>query len=116
MSPDPLWACTETRTRTQCTHTVHTHSTHTKYTHTVHTHSALTQYIDTVRVHAHSTHTQYAHKVHTHSTHTQYTHTQELELMLKKKEKAEIQALSSFGFQYLSTDYLPRKLREGDWL
>ncbi len=26
----------------------------------------------------------------------------ELELMLKTKEKAEIQALSSFGFQYLS--------------
>jgi meiotic recombination protein SPO11 len=42
--------------------------------------------------------------------------TQELELMLKKKEKAEIQALSTFGFQYLSTDYLPRKLREADWL
>ncbi len=40
----------------------------------------------------------------------------ELELMLKKREKAEIQALSSFGFQYLSQVYLPRKLREGDWI
>jgi len=36
-------------------------------------------------------------------------------VMMKKKEKAEIQALSSFGFQYLTKDYLPRKLREGDW-
>lgn len=39
----------------------------------------------------------------------------ELKLMMKTKEKAEIQALSSFGFQYLTKDYLPRKLREGDW-
>ncbi|WIA37599.1 hypothetical protein OEZ86_014501 [Tetradesmus obliquus] len=40
----------------------------------------------------------------------------ELELMLKRKEKAEIQALSSFGFQYLSQVYLPLKLQEGDWI
>lgn len=40
----------------------------------------------------------------------------ELELMLKTKEKAEIQALSSFGFQYLSQVYLPMKLQEGDWV
>eukprot|EP00878_Enallax_costatus_P035610 GHUV01039789.1.p1 GENE.GHUV01039789.1~~GHUV01039789.1.p1 ORF type:complete len:108 (+),score=28.35 GHUV01039789.1:342-665(+) len=40
----------------------------------------------------------------------------ELELMLKKREKAEIQALSSFGFQYLSQVYLPLKLQEGDWI
>lgn len=40
----------------------------------------------------------------------------ELELMLKTKEKAEIQALSSFGFQYLSQVYLPLKLQEGDWI
>ena len=40
----------------------------------------------------------------------------ELELMLKTKEKAEIQALSSFGFQYLSHEYLPLKLQEGDWI
>ena len=40
----------------------------------------------------------------------------ELELMLKTREKAEIQALSSFGFQYLSHVYLPLKLQEGDWI
>ena len=40
----------------------------------------------------------------------------ELELMVKMKVKAEIQALSSFGFQYLSKVYLPRKLKEGDWI
>ncbi|KAI8471284.1 MAG: Spo11/DNA topoisomerase VI subunit A [Monoraphidium minutum] len=40
----------------------------------------------------------------------------ELELMLRSKEKAEIQALSSFGFQYLSQVYLPLKLQEGDWI
>ena len=32
------------------------------------------------------------------------------------KVKAEIQALSSFGFQYLSQVYLPLKLQEGDWI
>ncbi len=32
------------------------------------------------------------------------------------RQKAEIQALSSFGFQYLSNVYLPRKLQEGDWV
>jgi len=36
--------------------------------------------------------------------------------MVNKKEKAEIQALSSFGFQYLTKVYLPLKLREGDWI
>jgi meiotic recombination protein SPO11 len=40
----------------------------------------------------------------------------ELELMMKSKEKAEIQALSSFGFQYLTQEYLPLKLQEGDWI
>ena len=40
----------------------------------------------------------------------------ELELMLQTGEKAEIQALSSFGFQYITEEYLPRKLREGDWI
>lgn len=39
----------------------------------------------------------------------------ELELMLRTKEKAEIQALSSFGFQYLTHEYLPKKLATGDW-
>eukprot|EP00850_Spirogloea_muscicola_P015166 SM000114S24129 [mRNA] locus=s114:137359:139492:- [translate_table: standard] len=41
---------------------------------------------------------------------------QELELMVRTREKAEIQALSSFGFQYLSEVYLPLKLQEGDWI
>ncbi|KAL7535636.1 hypothetical protein ACHAXR_006627 [Thalassiosira sp. AJA248-18] len=40
----------------------------------------------------------------------------ELQIMVKTKEKAEIQALSSFGFQYVTEEYLPRKLREGDWI
>lgn len=40
----------------------------------------------------------------------------ELELMVKNKEKAEIQALSNFGFQYLTQEYLPRKLSQGDWI
>ncbi len=40
----------------------------------------------------------------------------ELEIMIASKVKAEIQALSSFGFQYLSQVYLPLKLQEGDWI
>ena len=40
----------------------------------------------------------------------------ELNMMMETKQKAEIQALSSFGFQYISETYLPRKLREGDWV
>ncbi|CAE7642025.1 SPO11-3 [Symbiodinium microadriaticum] len=40
----------------------------------------------------------------------------ELELMMRTGEKAEIQALSSFGFQYITETFLPRKLREGDWI
>jgi len=40
----------------------------------------------------------------------------EIENMIKTKKKAEIQALSSFGFQYITEEYLPRKLREGDWI
>lgn len=40
----------------------------------------------------------------------------ELEIMVKTKKKAEIQALSSFGFQYVTEVYLPQKLREGDWI
>ena len=32
------------------------------------------------------------------------------------RRKAEIQALSSYGFQYLSEVYLPLKLQEGDWI
>lgn len=40
----------------------------------------------------------------------------ELELMVKRKEKAEIQALSSFGFQFLTEKYLPEKLKDGSWI
>jgi len=40
----------------------------------------------------------------------------ELEMMVKRKEKAEIQALSNFGFQFLSEVYLPQKIRDGDWI
>jgi DNA topoisomerase VI subunit A len=40
----------------------------------------------------------------------------ELQLMLRTRTKAEIQALSSFGFQYLSQVYLPLKLQGGDWI
>ena len=30
--------------------------------------------------------------------------------------QAEIQAFTSKGFQFLTETYLPRKLREGDWV
>ncbi|KAJ6811506.1 DNA topoisomerase 6 subunit A3 [Iris pallida] len=40
----------------------------------------------------------------------------ELEIMVKTRHKAEIQALSSFGFQYLTEVYLPLKLQQKDWL
>ncbi|EKX39295.1 topoisomerase 6 subunit A [Guillardia theta CCMP2712] len=56
----------------------------------------------------------------------------ELETLLSRKEKAEIrmifllcfggiylvcaEAFTSKGFQYLTQEYLPRKLREGDWV
>ena len=36
--------------------------------------------------------------------------------MMLTKEKAEIQALSSFDFQYLTQVYLPQKLEAGDWV
>ena len=40
----------------------------------------------------------------------------DLRLMLQLKEKAEIQAFASHSFQYLTDDYLPRKLETGDWI
>ncbi|XP_068644135.1 DNA topoisomerase 6 subunit A [Aristolochia californica] len=40
----------------------------------------------------------------------------ELGIMVKTKQKAEIQALSTFGFQYLSEVYLPLKIQQRDWL
>ncbi|MEM2636936.1 MAG: hypothetical protein QXL15_01150 [Candidatus Korarchaeota archaeon] len=36
--------------------------------------------------------------------------------MLRTKKKAEIQALTSRGFRYLTEEYLPRKLETGDWI
>ncbi|TFH08099.1 MAG: hypothetical protein E4H14_07095, partial [Candidatus Thorarchaeota archaeon] len=40
----------------------------------------------------------------------------DLQLMLQIKEKAEIQAFASHSFQYLTDEYLPRKLETGDWI
>jgi meiotic recombination protein SPO11 len=40
----------------------------------------------------------------------------ELETMLRTRQKAEIQALSSFGFQYLTKVYLLLKLQQQDWI
>ncbi|MHA2193767.1 MAG: hypothetical protein ACXAAR_10120, partial [Candidatus Thorarchaeota archaeon] len=40
----------------------------------------------------------------------------DLRLMLKLREKAEIQAFASHSFEYLTDDYLPRKLETGDWI
>ncbi|MHA1583551.1 MAG: hypothetical protein ACTSYM_13790 [Candidatus Baldrarchaeia archaeon] len=40
----------------------------------------------------------------------------DLELMLERKKKAEIQALASHGFKYLTDQYLPVKIETGDWI
>jgi meiotic recombination protein SPO11 len=40
----------------------------------------------------------------------------ELEMMVATKEKAEIQALSSFDCQYLTKVFLPQKIEAGDWI
>jgi len=40
----------------------------------------------------------------------------DLKLALKLKVKAEIQALSSHGFEFLTDKYLPEKLTTGDWI
>jgi meiotic recombination protein SPO11 len=40
----------------------------------------------------------------------------DLELALEYKKKAEIQALSTFGFEFLAEQYLPEKLSTGDWI
>ncbi|GKA31125.1 DNA topoisomerase 6 subunit A [Tanacetum coccineum] len=42
-----------------------------------------------------------------------YVH--ELGIMIKTKEKAEIEALSAIEVGYLATRYLPSKLRNLDW-
>ncbi|NHJ13116.1 MAG: hypothetical protein EAX95_05530 [Candidatus Thorarchaeota archaeon] len=41
---------------------------------------------------------------------------EDLKLMLNLKEKAEIQAFASHSFEYLTDDYIPRKLETGDWI
>jgi len=41
---------------------------------------------------------------------------EDLELMLSKKKKAEIQALATHGFEYLTETYLPTKMTTGDWI
>ena len=40
----------------------------------------------------------------------------DLALALKLKVKAEIQVLSSHGFEFLTDQYLPEKLTTGDWI
>ena len=40
----------------------------------------------------------------------------DLKLALKMKIKAEIQALSAFGFEFLTDQYIPEKLSTGDWI
>ena len=40
----------------------------------------------------------------------------EIERMLKSGIKLEIEALSNKGITFITDEYLPRKLREGDWL
>ncbi len=40
----------------------------------------------------------------------------DLELMMKIKEKAEIQSLSAHGFEYLTSEYLPSKIATADWI
>ena len=41
---------------------------------------------------------------------------EDLKEMIKDKTKAEIQALSSKGFEFLTEEYLPQKLETGDWI
>ena len=41
---------------------------------------------------------------------------EDLEGMLKSGQKAEIQAFEGFGFDYLTSTYLPQKLETGDWI
>ncbi len=60
------------------------------------------------------TRTTVCHHTHTHLIPQEWV--KELELMLKTKKKAEIQALSNFGFQYLTQEYLPKKIENGDWI
>jgi DNA topoisomerase VI subunit A len=40
----------------------------------------------------------------------------ELELMIKRKEKAELQALAKHGITFMTDKYLPQKLEAKDWI
>jgi len=40
----------------------------------------------------------------------------ELDIMINTRTKAEIQALASHGFRYLTQEYLPSKLETADWI
>ncbi len=40
----------------------------------------------------------------------------DLQLAIKLREKAEIQAFASHGFKFLTDEYLPEKLTTGDWI
>jgi len=41
---------------------------------------------------------------------------EDLKLMLRLKEKAEIQAFASHSFEFLTDEYIPTKLETGDWI
>ena len=41
---------------------------------------------------------------------------EQLKIMLKSGVKAEIQALASKGFEYMTEQYLPQKLESADWI
>jgi DNA topoisomerase VI subunit A len=42
--------------------------------------------------------------------------TKELKLMIKNKEKAELQALAKHGITFMTDVYIPQKLEEKDWI
>lgn len=42
--------------------------------------------------------------------------TQELKLMIKNQEKAELQALAKHGITFMTDTYIPQKLAEKDWI
>jgi DNA topoisomerase-6 subunit A len=41
---------------------------------------------------------------------------EEITFMIKSGLKYELDSLANKDFRYLTTDYLPRKLKEKDWL
>jgi DNA topoisomerase VI, subunit A len=40
----------------------------------------------------------------------------QLELFLEKQEKVEIEALSGYGFKFLTENYIPEKLSTSGWI